>query len=128
MIVVDTNVIAWLFLSSPYSKAAEELYCNDSDRAAPRLRRSELQIVLTHYVHKQLLSTDDTVGIFTAASDVTKGRGFGLCLRICGYSPFPGGTALHRPPKSGKGFSGDSNKNRNSGLTSPPSRSTVMQR
>ena len=31
MIVVDTNVISYLFLSPPYSKAAEELYCKVSE-------------------------------------------------------------------------------------------------
>ncbi len=64
MIVVDTNVIAYLLLSPPYSKAAEELYCNDSKWAAPRLWRSEFRNVLTLYLRKQLLSVDDTDGIF----------------------------------------------------------------
>ena len=76
MIVVDTNVIAYLFLTSPYSRAAEQLFLRDPEWAAPRLWRSEFRNVLTLYLRKELLSVGDTAGIFKAAAGVMAGREF----------------------------------------------------
>jgi predicted nucleic acid-binding protein len=43
MIIVDTNIISYLFLPSPYSDKASSLYQNDPDWAAPILWRSEFR-------------------------------------------------------------------------------------
>ena len=47
MIVVDTNVIGYLFLSSDQSVLAERALQKDNEWAAPILWRSEFRNVLT---------------------------------------------------------------------------------
>ena len=56
MIVVDTNVIAALYLPNDYTDKAEKLLMLDGNWAAPQLWRSELRNVLLHYLRKKLLS------------------------------------------------------------------------
>jgi len=50
MIVVDTNIIGYLFLSSEQSLLAERALKKDSEWAAPILWRSELRNVLALYM------------------------------------------------------------------------------
>ncbi len=50
MIVVDTNVIAYLYLSNERSQQVERLLEKDSEWAAPLLWRSELRNVLALYL------------------------------------------------------------------------------
>ncbi|NIM41670.1 MAG: PIN domain-containing protein [Hydrogenophaga sp.] len=63
MIVVDTNIIAYLYLPGPYTPAAEALFLSDPDWAAPLLWRSELRNILSTYVRKALLSLEDAYRI-----------------------------------------------------------------
>jgi predicted nucleic acid-binding protein len=56
MIVVDTNVIAYLALPSPYTEMAEQLLCNHPQWIVPRLWRSELRNVLSLYMRKSLIN------------------------------------------------------------------------
>lgn len=56
MIVVDTNIIGYLFLASPRSTEAEQAFLKDPQWAAPILWRSELRNVLGLYIRKQVLS------------------------------------------------------------------------
>jgi predicted nucleic acid-binding protein len=56
MIAVDTNVIAYLYLTSPHSAHAERVLLRDPLWVAPVLWRSELRNVLTLYVRKKHLS------------------------------------------------------------------------
>ncbi len=46
MIVVDSNVLAYLYLPGEYTAAAEVLLEHDSDWAAPILWRSEFRNIL----------------------------------------------------------------------------------
>lgn len=55
MIVVDTNVVAYLLLPGPCTELAEALRRNDRQWAAPMLWRSEFRNVLTQYVRHNLL-------------------------------------------------------------------------
>jgi predicted nucleic acid-binding protein len=55
MIVVDTNVIAYLYLTGEYSDLSERLLEHDPDWMAPRLWRSEFRNVLALYLRKELL-------------------------------------------------------------------------
>lgn len=52
MIVVDTNVICYLFLTSPLSEAAQRVMRRDSDWAAPHFWRSEFRNVLAGYLRR----------------------------------------------------------------------------
>jgi len=56
MIVVDTNLIGYLYLASDRSVQAEQALVKDPQWAAPILWRSELRNVLAFYIRKQVLS------------------------------------------------------------------------
>ena len=56
MIVVDTNVICYLFVEGPHSRQAEQALLKDPNWAAPLLWRSEFRNVLAQYIRKQWLS------------------------------------------------------------------------
>lgn len=56
MIVVDTNVIAYLYLPGDYTATAEALLELDADWAAPLLWRSEFRNILAGYVRRKALT------------------------------------------------------------------------
>ena len=70
MIVVDTNIIGYLFLSSNRSPLSEQALLKDSLWAAPRLWRSEMRNVLALYIRKDLLSLADAQQIMTEATSL----------------------------------------------------------
>jgi predicted nucleic acid-binding protein len=55
MIVVDSNVVAYLYLPSEFTADAEKLLKKDAEWAAPLLWRSELRNILALYMRKKLL-------------------------------------------------------------------------
>lgn len=67
MIVVDSNIITYLYLPTEYTELAERLLEQDPDWVAPTLWRSELRNVLAHYLRKQLLTFDAVFAIQTEA-------------------------------------------------------------
>lgn len=67
MIIVDTNVIAYLFLTGEHSDLSEQLLKHDPDWVAPRLWRSEFRNVLTLYLRKKLLSLQEVMEILEEA-------------------------------------------------------------
>jgi predicted nucleic acid-binding protein len=67
LIVVDTNVLAYLYLPGKYSAAAEKLLLRDGEWAVPRLWRSEFSNVLATYMRNKLLALDDAIAIWTRA-------------------------------------------------------------
>lgn len=74
MIVVDTNIIAYLYLTSAHADAAEEALRRDPEWAAPLLWRSEFRNVLAHYLRKDLLAVEDAYQILAEASSLMYGR------------------------------------------------------
>ena len=58
MIVVDTNIIGYLYLTSARSTQAEQLLLKDAQWSAPLLWRSEFRNVLALYIRKRLLSLE----------------------------------------------------------------------
>lgn len=56
MIVVDTNIIAYLYLPGDFSDQVEQLRTNEPVWVAPALWRSELRNVLALYLRKGTLS------------------------------------------------------------------------
>ena len=55
MIVVDSNVIAYLYLPGEFTTKAERLLEKEPDWAAPLLWRSELRNILALYMRKKAL-------------------------------------------------------------------------
>lgn len=60
MIVVDTNIIAYLYLSGEHSTKVEKLLSVDPLWTAPLLWRSEFRNVLCQYLRQNRLTLDDT--------------------------------------------------------------------
>jgi len=73
-IVVDTNIIGYLYLSSERSSLSERALLKDSMWAAPRQWRSEMRNVLALYIRKDLLSLTDAQQIMAEATDLMKGQ------------------------------------------------------
>lgn len=63
MIVVDSNVVAYLYLPGDHTEKAEALLEQDSDWAAPLLWRSEFRNILAGYTRRKTLT-------FEAARDL----------------------------------------------------------
>ena len=63
MIVVDTNIIACLYLPTEHALKAETLLTEDPEWIAPTLWRSEFRNVLALYLRKELLTFDQALAI-----------------------------------------------------------------
>ena len=74
MIVVDTNVIAYLYLPTEFTPLTEKLLQRDSQWAAPLLWRSELRNVLALYLRKKLLTFEQAYNIQTQAEALLAGN------------------------------------------------------
>lgn len=70
MIVVDTNVIAALYLPNENTAFAEVLLLQDAAWAAPLFWRSELRNTLTKYLRAGLMSLDQVNQIQLEAEDL----------------------------------------------------------
>ena len=68
MIVVDTNVLAYLLIPGKFTESAEKLLTIDSEWAAPVLWRSELRNVLATYVRAGKLELIDAVAMYSRAA------------------------------------------------------------
>lgn len=78
MIVVDTNVIAYLFLESPHSAVAEQLLLRDHEWAAPLLWRSEFRNVLAGYIRQGHLDSVAAGEIMRSAEALLKRREYAV--------------------------------------------------
>ena len=78
MIVVDTNVIVYLFLTGEHSELSERLLKHDPEWVAPRLWRSEFRNVLTLYLRKKLLGLADSLEILEQAEQLMSDSEFEL--------------------------------------------------
>jgi len=74
MIVVDTNIIGYLYLHSNRSTQAERALAKDSQWAAPLLWRSELRNVLALYLRKRLLTLETAQQIMDEAVSLMLGH------------------------------------------------------
>jgi predicted nucleic acid-binding protein len=73
MIVVDTNIIGYLYLSGEWTAQAEEALRRDPDWAAPLLWRSELRNVLANYMRKGILELAVAEQIMEEATALMRG-------------------------------------------------------
>ena len=59
MIVVDTNIIGYLYLSSERTEQAERALLKDSEWITPLLWRSEFRSVLAQYIRRGVLRVEE---------------------------------------------------------------------
>jgi predicted nucleic acid-binding protein len=73
MIVVDTNVLAYLYLPADYTDAAERLQERDPDWNAPILWRSEFRNILAGYLRRGSLTFEQACAIQHEAEALLQG-------------------------------------------------------
>lgn len=78
MIVVDANVIAYLWLPGEWTEAAEALLARDPQWVVPLLWRSEFRSVLAGAVKKKACSLERAIQIAEAAESSLLGREFAV--------------------------------------------------
>jgi predicted nucleic acid-binding protein len=74
MIVVDTNIIGYLYLANDRSEQAEKALLKDPFWSAPLLWRSELRNVLLQYLRKNLLKLEEAQKIMEEALTLMQDR------------------------------------------------------
>ena len=70
MIVVDSNVVAYLYLPGEFTADVEKLLKREPDWAVPLLWRSELRNILALYLRKGLLDFDQAFRIQREAEEL----------------------------------------------------------
>jgi len=74
VIVVDTNVLAYLLLPYEHSEQAEALYSRDPEWTAPILWRSEFRNLLAGYLRRKTFSLDQVQRIQSEAEALLAGN------------------------------------------------------
>jgi len=78
VIVVDSNVLAYLYLPGEYTTAAEALLEQDSDWAAPILWRSEFRNILAGYMRRKAITFEQANSLQREAESLLEGAEFEL--------------------------------------------------
>lgn len=73
MIVVDSNVVAYLYLPGEYTMAAEALLEKDPSWAAPVLWRSEFRNILAGYMRRRRLTFQQVHDLQSEAEGLLNG-------------------------------------------------------
>ena len=76
MIVVDSNVIAYLYLPGEHTAAAEALLQRDAQWASPLLWRSEFRNILAGYMRRKDISFDQAISLQEEAEGLLAGNEF----------------------------------------------------
>ncbi|MDO8778370.1 MAG: type II toxin-antitoxin system VapC family toxin [Burkholderiaceae bacterium] len=76
MIVVDTNVLAYLYLPGERTADAEALLEQEPEWAAPVLWRSEFRNILAGYTRRKTLTFEQACGLQNEAEDLLSGSEF----------------------------------------------------
>ncbi len=76
MIVVDSNVLAYLYLPGDQTAGAEALLEREPEWAAPVLWRSEFRNILAGYMRRKALSFDQACRLQAEAEDLLAGSEF----------------------------------------------------
>lgn len=74
MIVVDTNVIAYLYLPGVHTAKAEALLGEDPDWAAPLLWRSEFCNILAGYLRRGMITLQEARDLQREAESLMSGN------------------------------------------------------
>ena len=78
MIVVDANVMAYLWIPGDLTEAAENLLRNDAEWAAPFAWRGEFRNVLAGYVRRQALTLQAALKAVEGAELVLRGQEYNV--------------------------------------------------
>jgi len=76
MIVVDSNVLAYLYLPGERTADAEVLLDQDPEWAAPVLWRSEFRNILAGYMRRKILTFEQACRLQNEAEDLLAGSEF----------------------------------------------------
>jgi len=76
VIVVDSNVVAYLYLPGDNTAKAEALLERDPDWAVPVLWRSEFRNILAGYLRRKTLTFAQACGLQSEAEDLLAGSEF----------------------------------------------------
>jgi predicted nucleic acid-binding protein len=78
MIVVDTNILAYLYLPGDRTAQAEALLEQDAEWAAPVLWRSEFRNILAGYIRRKAITFDQACNLQGEAESLLAGAEFEL--------------------------------------------------
>ena len=70
MICVDTNIICYRYMASPYSAAADAAWAKDADWIVPILWRSEFRNVLAGSIRRRSLTMEEAAAIANLAEEM----------------------------------------------------------
>ena len=111
MIVVDTNILAYLLLASECSVEAERALRKDPVWAAPLLWRSELRNVLTLYMRERGMTAEQAAQVIDTADELLQGREYApswslspkvrVRPTIASLSPWPRSLTFRFSPTTG---------------------------
>lgn len=73
MIVVDSNILAYLYLPCEFTEAAEALLQREPEWAAPVLWRSEFRNILSGYVRRKTLTFEQACSLQAEAEALLDG-------------------------------------------------------
>ena len=76
MIVVDSNVLAYLYLPGDYTVDAERWLEHDPEWAAPVLWRSEFRNILAGYIRRKVLTFEQACRVQREAENLLAGSEF----------------------------------------------------
>lgn len=82
MIVVDTNVIAYLYLPGAHTERAEDLLDRDADWVAPLLWRSEFRNILAGYMRRKVLTLEAARDLQVEAESLLAGGEYDVDSRL----------------------------------------------
>lgn len=74
MIVVDTNILAYLYLPGDFTQPADALLAQDVDWVAPTLWRSEFRNILAEFIRRGTVTFDQAYAIQREAEALLSGR------------------------------------------------------
>jgi predicted nucleic acid-binding protein len=74
VIVVDTNVLAYLYLPTEFTAHAEVLLERDPEWVAPVLWRSEFRSILAGYMRRKTLTFEEARGLQAEAESLLAGN------------------------------------------------------
>ncbi len=76
MIVVDSNILAYLYLPGDFTAAADALLEREPEWAAPILWRSEFRNILSGYMRRQLITFEQAASLQREAESLLAGCEF----------------------------------------------------